>query len=99
VARGFGYNSYYGGFEVRTYRTLATKHQLLEDAGYIYNFDRQVYVNRKTKKVVSVNFVEDHDEAEIDKFIRQETDGKHWMFKFNDGPAPAVQRELESVLG
>jgi hypothetical protein len=83
---------------VRT-KTLATKQQILEGAGYTYNFDREVYVNRKTKKVFSMDFIEDHDEAEIEQFIRQRTDGRQWLFKFNTEPAAAVKRELESVLG
>ena len=34
------------------------KSQLLREAGYVYNFDRMVYVNRRTKKAFSVEFVE-----------------------------------------
>jgi hypothetical protein len=80
-------------------RTSATKQHILEDAGYTYNFDRQIYFNRKTKKVFSIQFVEDHDEEEIEERIRRETDGTGWQFHFNSEPAAAVKRELERVLG
>ena len=35
-------------------RTLVTKQHILEGAGYVYNFDREIYFNRKTKKVFSM---------------------------------------------
>ena len=31
-------------------RTLATKQHILEGSGYVYNFDREIYFNRKAKK-------------------------------------------------
>ncbi len=34
--------------------SLATKQQLLDSAGNIYNFDREVYFNRSAKKIFSV---------------------------------------------
>ncbi len=79
--------------------TLATKGQILEDAGYAYSFDRTIYVNRKTKKVFSVQFVEDHDEEEIKRRISENTPRGKWQFYFNSEPSEAVKRELENVLG
>ena len=79
--------------------TLATKRQILEDAGYAYSFDRTIYVNRKTKKVFSVEYVEDHDEEWLKGRVGENTPGGKWQFYFNSGPSDAVKRELESVLG
>lgn len=79
--------------------TLTTKGQILDDAGYAYNFDRTIYVNRKTKKVFSVQFIEDHDEKELKDRIGENTQGAEWRFYFNSPPSEAVKRELESVLG
>lgn len=79
---------------------LATKQHILESAGYTYNFDREIYFNRNTKKVFSMDFIEDHGEEEIEQRIRRETDGTEWQFHFNSEPvAEAVKRELELVLG
>jgi hypothetical protein len=79
--------------------TLVTKGQILENAGYAYNFDRMVYFNRSTKKVFSIEFVEDHDETELRKCVSEETNGWEWRFYFNNPyPPEAVKRELESVL-
>jgi hypothetical protein len=80
-------------------RALATKQHILEGAGYTYNFDREIYFNRKTKNVFSMDFVEDHDEEEIEQRVRRATGGAEWQFHFNSGPAEAVKRELELLLG
>lgn len=80
-------------------KTLTSKSQILRDAGYVYNFDRMVYFNRATKKVFSVEFVEDHDESDLRKCISEETNGSEWRFYFNNPrPPEAVERELENVL-
>jgi hypothetical protein len=81
-------------------KTLTSKSQILRDAGYVYNFDRMVYFNRATKKVFSVEFVEDHDETRLQKCISEETNGADWRFYFNKPyPPEGVKRELETVLG
>jgi hypothetical protein len=79
-------------------RTLVSKEQALRDAGYMYNFDRMVYVNRVAKKVFSAEFVEDNDETELRKCIDEESNGSEWRFYFNAPPPAAVRRELENVL-
>jgi hypothetical protein len=71
---------------------------LLEQAGYTYRFDRMVYVNPTTKKVFSVEFVEDNNECELQKCIREDGGGSKWRFYFNTPPSETVKRELESVL-
>jgi hypothetical protein len=81
-------------------RNFATKEQILENAGYSYNFDRELYLNRKTKKAFSVRFVEDRSEEEIQSCIREDTNGdKEWHFFFIDPPSDTVKRQLASVLG
>lgn len=80
-------------------KTLDTKQHLLDQAGFSYNFKREIYVNRKTKKIFSVDFVEDNDEKTLEECIREETSGKKWRFYFNTKPSEAVRREIEAVLG
>ncbi len=79
--------------------TLATKSGILEDAGYVYNFDRQAYVNRRAKKIFSIEFVEDNPEEVIRQRIAESTRAGEWRFNFSAEPSDAVKRELESVLG
>ncbi len=80
-------------------RLTTSKTHFLNDAGYAYSFDRQLYMNRKAKKAFSVEFVQDHSEEEIRERIERRTDGLKWQFYFNADPSQAVKRELESVLG
>jgi len=80
--------------------TLTTKTQLLEDAGYAYSFDREIYVNRKARKVFSLDFVEDHTEDVLAAKLGEPvpSTGK-WHFYFNSAPSPGVERELSAILG
>jgi hypothetical protein len=80
-------------------RITAPKAQILEDAGYAYSFDRQMYVNREAKKAFSINFVQDHTEDQIRQYIGKQSDGAEWQFYFNSPPSNAVKHELECVLG
>jgi hypothetical protein len=75
-----------------------TKQDLLENAGYRYSFDRELYFNREAKKAFSVEFVEDHSEEEMKRRLDQ-MPGADWQFFFNDPPSNAVKRELASILG
>lgn len=79
-------------------RRYATKDLILEEAGYSYNFDRAVYVNRHARKAFSIEFVEDHTDEQIQARI-DEHSGDDWKFYFNSDPAESVKCELEPVLG
>lgn len=80
-------------------RLAESKTDILDGAGYAYSFDRQMYVNRKTRKVFSVEFVQDHSEEQIRKYIQKYSDTQDWQFYFNSRPSDSVRHELESVLG
>jgi hypothetical protein len=80
-------------------QAIDSKWQILQGAEYTYDFRRMVYLNRRTKKVFSFEFVEDHSEDELRRCINEHSDGAEWRFYFNSPPSPAVQRELENVLG
>jgi hypothetical protein len=79
-------------------RTTISKIDILDDTGYVYNFDRQMYVNRKARKAFSVEFLQDHTENQIEERIARQTDGS-WQFYFNSEPSESVRHELERVLG
>ena len=75
------------------------KQEVLETAGYVYGFDREIYFNRAARKIFSVEFVEDHGTAELERRICEDTKGEEWRFYFNAPPSDAVKRELERTLG
>jgi len=75
------------------------KKDILWQADYRYNFDRDIYFNRKVKKAFSLEFVASHPEEEIFRRISESTNGNGWTFYFNSPPSEGVKRELERVLG
>ncbi len=77
---------------------LETKKDILEHSGYVYNFRRMVYVNRKARKVFSVEAVEDHNAEWLQAHIGEENGSQEWRFYFTKAPSDAVRRELVSEL-
>jgi len=76
------------------------KKDVLRDADYWYNFDRDIFYNRKAKKAFSLEFVDNKPEEEILQRIGENTNGGGgWTFYFNSPPTDGVKRELERVLG
>jgi hypothetical protein len=84
---------------VGTMPKLSTKLDLLEDAGYRYNFDRMMYVNPSAKKAFSYEFVHDNGEEIIQRGIEETNDTMGWRFYFNDPPPERVRQDLARVLG
>ena len=77
----------------------AIKRQILEQAGYSYSFDRMIYVNRNVRKAFSIEYVQDHDEADLVAHINEPPPPNgEWHFYFNLGPSEAVKRELSAIL-
>jgi hypothetical protein len=77
---------------------LAVKEQLLKEAGYSFNLDRELYVNRRHRKVFSIDFIEEKDPDEIINKIHEATPGSEWTFIFTDEPSASVKRELARML-
>jgi len=77
---------------------LAVKEQLLKEAGYTYKPDREAYINRKVRKVFSIDFIEEHEPGEIASKIHEATPGSEWTFIFNEEPSDSVKRELARML-
>jgi hypothetical protein len=77
---------------------LAVKEQLLKEAGYTYKPDREAYINRKARKLFSIEFLEDHEPAEIARKINEASPGNEWTFIFNQQPSDSVKRELARIL-
>ena len=82
--------------------TITTKTQILEDAGYAYNFDREIYVNRKDRRVFSLECVEDKSEDWLKERINAPVlQTGNWDFNFSYDPPPSdgVKRALSAILG
>jgi hypothetical protein len=75
------------------------KKDLLKNAGYRYDFERMLYFNRHDRKAFSIEYVDDHNEDDLERRIREEAGNNGWHFYFNAPPSDAVKRELERALG
>lgn len=78
---------------------LSRKRQLFETEGFSYDFDREVYYNRDSKKVFSVEYIEDHSVDDLAKRISEDGRNGQWYFYFNAEPPDWARRELEDRLG
>lgn len=79
---------------------MTTAKQILEKAGYAYSFDRLSYINRKTRKMFSLEFIQGQSEGELQAYIEEPGPATgECGFYFNSPPSEAVQRELSEILG
>jgi hypothetical protein len=67
------------------------KEQMLRSAGFLYDFNRMAYINRQTKKVISVEALQDHPEEWLRDMIAQANDSGDWRFYFNEPPSPRMK--------
>ncbi len=80
--------------------TLDAKQHILDEAGFAYNFDRRVYFNRKSKKIISVQYAQDAREDVLRHKIDEDNGCEGWKYYFNSGQPPEpVRREIEASLG
>lgn len=75
-----------------------SKDQILEEAGYAYSLDRMMYVNRQTKKVFSMEFVQDSSEDDLRRCINEDSGPVGWRFYVNQPLPEGVKVELERLL-
>ena len=72
--------------------------EILFAANYRYNLDRDLFVNRQSKKAFSLEFVDDSSPDEIRRRIAEDTDENFWKFYFLKQPSPVVRKLLEEDL-
>ena len=57
------------------------------------------YVNRKAKKVISVEAVEDRSEESLKQLIAEANDSGDWQFYFQQPPSRSVIQAFVAELG
>jgi len=77
---------------------LNTKVHLLEDAGYAYNFDRMMFINRAVKKAFSIEFIDDKPETELASLIQKPNEEADWRFYTDLPMSEGSKKELKRVL-
>jgi hypothetical protein len=74
------------------------KVHLLDNAGYAYNFDRMMYINREAKKAFSVEFIDDNPQEEIASKISEPNTEADWLFYTSLQMSEGTRKELKRVL-
>ena len=92
IPPGAGNNSSPKG--VFTLTPPPTKQQILRAAGYWSDDEREIYYNRSARKVFSVEFIDRHNEAEIEQSASKDIDACRWRFYFNSEPSETVKSEI-----
>jgi hypothetical protein len=78
---------------------LSKKRQILDAAGYVYDFYHEVYVHRAARKMISAWFVRDHSEEQLEACIREANRRiGRWRFYCNTPPSVSVRRQLKARL-
>jgi hypothetical protein len=79
-------------------RLLVEKANLLEQAGYAYNYHRMMYVNRTDRKAFSIEFLDDNPESKIREKIAEPKEADAWEFYTSSDLSEGIRRELNRVL-
>jgi hypothetical protein len=74
--------------------TIAAKQNILRAAGYRSDDEREIYYNRSARKVFSVEFIDRHNEAEIEQSASKGIGACRWRFYFNSEPSETVKHEI-----
>jgi len=70
-------------FPIEDNNKLQEKMSFLEENGFNYNFDRDIFINQNTLTVTSIEFVDDHSLDEIKKDITSPNKKNKPRFLFN----------------
>jgi hypothetical protein len=71
---------------------------ILQAAGYRYDIDSQLYVNRSAKKAFSVPFIDDNSVDDIARMIQEQSTAPEWRFFFVQEPSVTVREQLVNML-
>lgn len=73
---------------------LLGKKEILSQSGFKYNIRREMYFNRNTKKVFSLEAIEDNTLSWLEDKINTEKFGGSWSFYFNRSPSQNIKDEI-----
>jgi len=75
------------------------KYKLLESSGFVSHFNRAIYYNRQTKKVFSLEAIEDHDLEWLRTNIESPNNTGTWQLYFNQPLGKDTFKDLMAELG
>ena len=84
--------------EVFAMLATKTKQDLLDEAGYAYDYYYMLYFNRDAKNAFSAEFVQERDGAELERRIRESSEENGWRFYVDSPVSESVKSQLEKAL-
>lgn len=81
---------------------IGEKNELFEREGYVYSFDRHMYIHKGKKKAFSMECVEDRSLAELHLRITEPPSAEgDWQLYFSDEnpPSELLQEDIAAALG
>ncbi|HCE5426387.1 TPA: hypothetical protein NHH99_001085 [Legionella pneumophila] len=68
----------------------------LETSGFVYIFERMIYVNKEKKIIISNEALEDKSDDEIEAEINAES--TDWKFIFSNPPSENIKNKLKDLF-
>jgi alpha-L-fucosidase len=75
------------------------KYEFLSEHGYMNHFDRGLYFNRDSKKLFSIEAIEDHDMNWLRKSVETLNTKQTWQLYFNQPISPESIKKIINEFG
>ena len=75
------------------------KYEMLQRAGFVKHFQRDLFLNRAATKIISLVAVEDHDIDWLQQVIEENNQTGRWQFYFNAPVENNTRKEILAELG
>ena len=75
------------------------KKEILERGNYKYHFSREIYFNRDSKKIFSLEAIEDNPSDWLREKINKAKTNDEWEFNFNATPSETIRKEILKERG
>ena len=74
------------------------KIDMLRGNGYSFDWKREIYYSKETRKIFSREALEDHDLQWLEGCLSAPNHPSEWNFYFNSPPSEAVRSNLTHIL-
>ncbi|MEJ1966727.1 MAG: hypothetical protein WDO56_36360 [Gammaproteobacteria bacterium] len=73
---------------------MLKKADVLDDAGYLFDYIHGTYVNRSRKVIVSLQFTDDLSAEDLQARLAVARETADWQFLFLKPPSPYIRQKL-----
>ncbi len=77
---------------------LEIKDKILNEYGFVYDYEREIYFNRDKHKILSVRFIDKNTEDTLRNYINEPVGLGVWSFGFLVPPSENVMNQIINSL-